>query len=968
MKDTKYGIVYSLRPESGIYLPEAFIANFGSNGRPLYMQRRATESLLDEYGIAYKDTAHKKALDIISQLNVGALESRYNAKGKKYPLSTLLQDAKLKPIIAHRINTELAKFIHIIGHNQLILCDHIERKIELYEIQLNISEKALGTHVILNKTQTGVKYQLKLHLDEKSIDLRVIDIKIITNSPGYIMLGKTIFPIDGINANKLKPFLSKEYIFVANHLVTQYFRDVVTNLAANTTIDATGFDFIESEPIPSPQLSFSRDFINNQYLLNLDFQYGHVKFNGFNKNQLNHVKLNISENGEIQLIKTIRNFELEAKHEKRLEDLGLEKNLANRWFKSHPGDEFGLINFVSRTISQQEFEIIEPLIDGKKVAICDHSIRLDHRVDQSQDWFDIYATIVVGDKNIYFTTLLEYIRKNDRFVPLGDHRFFIIPLEWLEKLETLSHVAEVENGKVKIRKSQYSLLEPTEDNTDFGTNEFKTLNTITDFSIPTLLKATLRPYQKDGALWLINHQINGLGACLADDMGLGKTIQTLTAMLYFKEQLGEVKLPHQNIQLNLFDQVPIANNGLKALIVLPSSLVYNWEKEIKKFAPDLFIRRYTGTRRKDIIRDFDMSDIILTNYQILLRDIDVFLKHEFNYLVLDESQYIKNRDSKIFNAVNQLKSKHKISLSGTPIENSLSDLWSQMQFINPEILGSFGFFKKHFQSPIEKQKDESALLELKKMVDPFILRRTRKDVLNDLPELEEQVIFSEMEEQQSKYYEKVKSSIRNRILALDSEEKSYKFHVFNALTQLRLLSNHPILSDANYQGLSTKTQDVIEYINTILKSGEKVLVFSSFVKHLEIFSQYYRSIGVRFSMLTGSDSTEKREKSIENFKKESDHQIFFISIKAGGVGLNLTEAPYVIILDPWWNPSIEQQAIARAHRMGQQQKVLVTRFITKDTIEEKIMSLQSHKMQLVEDMFGEDGANPDSAEIFEMLF
>ena len=254
------------------------------------------------------------------------------------------------------------------------------------------------------------------------------------------------------------------------------------------------------------------------------------------------------------------------------------------------------------------------------------------------------------------------------------------------------------------------------------------------------------------------------------------------------------------------------------------------------------------------------------------------------------------------------------------------------------------------------------------MVDPFILRRTRKDVLNDLPELEEQVIFSEMEEQQSKYYEKVKSSIRNRILALDSEEKSYKFHVFNALTQLRLLSNHPILSDANYQGLSTKTQDVIEYINTILKSGEKVLVFSSFVKHLEIFSQYYRSIGVRFSMLTGSDSTEKREKSIENFKKESDHQIFFISIKAGGVGLNLTEAPYVIILDPWWNPSIEQQAIARAHRMGQQQKVLVTRFITKDTIEEKIMSLQSHKMQLVEDMFGEDGANPDSAEIFEMLF
>jgi non-specific serine/threonine protein kinase len=295
-------------------------------------------------------------------------------------------------------------------------------------------------------------------------------------------------------------------------------------------------------------------------------------------------------------------------------------------------------------------------------------------------------------------------------------------------------------------------------------------------------------------------------------------------------------------------------------------------------------------------------------------------------------------------------------LSGTPIENSLDDLWSQMQFINPNLLGSYAFFKENFKIPIEKKKDEDAVENLKKLINPYILRRTKEQVAKDLPALTEQVFYTEMEPEQLKLYEKEKSAARNFLLNLDNQKN--KINILNVLLKLRQIANHPVLI-GDESIASGKFVDVIEYIETLQKAGQKILIFSSFVKHLELYTNWCNANKHQYSLLTGSVSSENKEKAIADFQNNEQNQLFFISLKAGGVGLNLTAANYVIVLDPWWNPFAEKQAIARAHRIGQKQQVNVVRFITKDSIEEKISSLQKNKTDLVDTII-EDHTIPHS--------
>jgi non-specific serine/threonine protein kinase len=315
-------------------------------------------------------------------------------------------------------------------------------------------------------------------------------------------------------------------------------------------------------------------------------------------------------------------------------------------------------------------------------------------------------------------------------------------------------------------------------------------------------------------------------------------------------------------------------------------------------------------------------------------------------VVLDEAHYIKNKDAQIFKAINELNTKNKLSLSGTPMENSLSDLWAQMEFINPKILGEYSSFKKIFQDPIEKYKDVDSMEELKKILSPFILRRTKKEVLKELPDVEEQILFSEMSDDQKKLVETEKSKARNLMLSPEYDQKM-KFHVFAAILRLRQLANHPKLMDANSNIMSGKYEDVTNTIDTLTLGENKVLMFSSFVSHLKLYEQYLASNNINYTKLTGEENTKQKKQAEEKFQNDDSCKVMLITVKAGGVGLNLTSANYVLILDPWWNPFPEEQAIARAHRIGQQRKVTVIRFISKDSIEEKILRLQERKIEIV---------------------
>jgi SNF2 family DNA or RNA helicase len=465
-------------------------------------------------------------------------------------------------------------------------------------------------------------------------------------------------------------------------------------------------------------------------------------------------------------------------------------------------------------------------------------------------------------------------------------------------------------------------------------------------NIMPLVNAALRHYQEDGYSWLYWLYKNNLGACLADDMGLGKTLQTLVLLKkVIEENTGGIEQKPVQHQKQLFDN----KTGVPAtLIILPSSLIHNWYNEIQKFTPEFKVLKYIGQGRATRMEDFGNYHIILTTYGIVRNEYEQLQQYKFLYIILDESQTIKNPDSKIFQAVTELKSSNRMVLTGTPIENSLTDLWSQIEFLNPGLLGELAFFKSYFVTPIEKENNETKRDKLKRLIQPFILRRTKQEVAVDLPMLSEQIRLCSMSDDQKNFYEEEKSKIRNEILHAFDEvgvEKTTMI-VLNALTKLRQIANHPVMVDNGYNSDSGKFDEVLSCLENMFFENHKVLIFSSFVKHLELFKLFFEKNGMRYSMLTGE--TRDREGAIKSFQEEDNNKFFLISLKAGGVGLNLTAADYVFILDPWWNPAAEMQAINRAHRIGQTNNVFVYRFISAETVEEKIVKLQERKSELAE--------------------
>ena len=456
---------------------------------------------------------------------------------------------------------------------------------------------------------------------------------------------------------------------------------------------------------------------------------------------------------------------------------------------------------------------------------------------------------------------------------------------------------------------------------------------------PEEFQAQLRPYQLQGYAWLLRLHKEGLGGCLADDMGLGKTVQTLAYLsrLHTDGRLGA------------------------SLLVGPVVTLGNWEAEIRRFAPNLSLHRYAGPADKRILPEENEGvQLIVVSYQTLRNDVEKFLNREWDHIILDEAHYVKNAASRTFKAIRSLNAQHRVSLTGTPLENHLDDLWSQMSFLNPGLLGSRSRFADRYVRPVEEGEgagEKSAVSRLADTVAPFILRRRKSEVLTELPPKDESIIRCEMTEEQASAYESMRGLYQRQVSGLLSRDglAGARIEIFTIISKLRLLAIHPPLAGESFAGIEGGKMSAMDrLLEEIMEEDHKTLVFSQFLGALDRAEAVCRKNGWGFSRLTGS--TKNREEPIRRFNEEAERRIFLLSLKAGGVGINLTAADYVMLLDPWWNPAVEAQAVDRAHRMGQTRPVMVYRLITEGTIEERVLMLQQQKRDLIAGVLGDTDA------------
>jgi SNF2 family DNA or RNA helicase len=581
--------------------------------------------------------------------------------------------------------------------------------------------------------------------------------------------------------------------------------------------------------------------------------------------------------------------------------------------------------------------------DLKDNKLNPNKAKINIEIMSGQDWFDTDIDVKFGKQKVSLKYLHKALRNKSKFVQLGDGTLGILPQEWIQKFEGYFSAGEVVEELIRTPKVNFAAISELYEQ-DMLSKELRLelasyqqkitdFNTITKVEVPDTLIGELRAYQKQGLNWLNFLDEFGFGGCLADDMGLGKTIQVI-AFLLLKHQQG--KHP--------------AN-----LIVVPATLIFNWQAELAKFGPSLTVHTIYGADRIKTVDLFNAYDVILTSYGTLLNDIRFLKTYRFNYVFLDESQTLKNPSSQRYQSVALLKSRSKIMLTGTPLENNTFDLYGQLSLACPGLLGSKQHFRDQYAMPIDKFKDTRKAMELQQKVNPFILRRTKKQVAKELPEKTEMVIYCEMGSEQRKVYDSYKAEYRNYLLGQEQQDLGRQsLHILKGITILRQICNSPALlkNDVFYGNASAKMDVLMEELES--KAGQhKILIFSQFVTMLDLIRTELQQRGIRFSYLSGQ--TKDREGAVKAFNEDKDVPVFLISLKAGGIGLNLTEADYVYLVDPWWNPAVENQAIDRAYRIGQKRNVVAVRLICPDTIEEKILNLQESKRTLVEDLIKTDG-------------
>ncbi|MBS1644207.1 MAG: SNF2 helicase associated domain-containing protein [Bacteroidetes bacterium] len=584
----------------------------------------------------------------------------------------------------------------------------------------------------------------------------------------------------------------------------------------------------------------------------------------------------------------------------------------------------------------------------KRLRISTFKPKTEVRISSDIDWFDTTVDVSFGTQRVTIADIKKAIGNHQQFVPLGDGSVGLLPEEWLKKYGLLLKMGEHHQGKLRLKKIHFSVLDTLLESVDEeqilqDLQERKdTLAAIIDRDFSSLpppaeLKATLRPYQHAGFQWLAFLREARWGGILADDMGLGKTVQALAYLQQFASE----------------------NTEAKFLVVCPTTLMFNWEAEIKKFTPNLSYTIHHGAKRTSDAKDFSAFQIVITTYGTMRSDISWLRNIRFDYAVLDESQAIKNPQSQVAKASLLLNAMNKLALSGTPVQNNTFDLYAQMNFLNPGLLGSREFFNNEFATPIDKFREEAATQQLKQLTYPFMLRRTKEQVAKDLPPKTESILYCEMGAEQRKIYDAYRNTYQDTLLGLIDERglEKARFSILQGLTRLRQICDSPALlnEEVRLPNHSVKSEELIREILENVGS-HKALVFSQFLGMLAIIRQQLEEANIPYVYFDGSSSAAAREVAIQEFQNNDSCRVFLISLKAGGIGLNLTAADYVYIVDPWWNPAVEQQAIDRTHRIGQTKNIFAYRLICKDTIEEKMLLLQERKLALAADLVVDDGA------------
>lgn len=587
-------------------------------------------------------------------------------------------------------------------------------------------------------------------------------------------------------------------------------------------------------------------------------------------------------------------------------------------------------------------------VAGKKLRRAS-SMRMSVRSDI--DWFSLEGEAQFGDQTVPMPQVLAALRQRQSYVRLGDGSHGMLPQKWLDQLGTLADLAEAQANQVRFGHCQALLLDslladqPVEFDRGFEElrDRLREGLSATPVDPPETFRGTLREYQREGLGWLQRLSEVRIGGCLADDMGLGKTVQVLGLL----EQRRVARREQA-------ERGEAADTHAPSIVVVPKSLVFNWLDEAARFTPELRVVNYTGAGREEHLRNLENIDVLVTTYGTLRRDIVELRNVPFDYAILDEAQAIKNGASLSAKATRLLQARHRLAMTGTPVENHLGELWSLFEFLNPGMLGRGSSFVRLLRRGID---DQDELARVARGLRPFLLRRTKQQVLTELPPKSEQTLYCELSKKEQQFYNQLRDYYRHKLLGRlkkDGLEKS-KMQVLEGLLRLRQAACHFGLLDTELSNeTSTKLETLLIHLTEVIQEGHKALVFSQFTSLLSIVRKQLDERGVCYEYLDGS--TRRRKACVERFQKDPNCSVFLISLKAGGHGLNLTAADYVFILDPWWNPAVEAQAVDRAHRIGQSQHVFAYRLIARGTVEEKIVELQQRKRQLAEAIISEDNS------------
>lgn len=852
--------------------------------------------------------------------------------------------------------------------------------------ELHFDAEPLKLHAAFTKTDDGIDYQLTLGQDIIPSAHRT---QVLCNNPSLFVIDHSLRQLDeGLGGKLLTPFLKKEIYHIPASIQAKYFRQFILKIVKKIDISSDGFDVDNLHPQGKAVLTLQAT-INGLYTLETQFVYDTATFSISDRREKS---VTLHDNGKgVTFVCIWRNREWETSVIRLLDDQLHRPQTASLqemmlWLTKN-----------EEALSRHEVEIMQRTTHHYVIG----DVKKIHDDRWTGDWFQMHVTLVFPDgTRMALTDFRDAIINGDREVRLPSGNWFVIPDEWYAQYSAIMLFGLMKNrGTLTLHRSQQSVL-PTEDLLP-PTLKAPAASDKEEKALPPHgLKATLRPYQLEGYQWMLSHQHGGTGCLLGDDMGLGKTVQTIAVILHYfestasaststtkddhaKENLANSSLSTQAVdldyqtdyniirskptsapvQMSLFSEEEMSGHAAKAmpsasssqpdlrqqsghrpvLVAAPSSVVFNWHDELRRFAPSLRVVEYTGNARERAVKQSQLAnaDVVLTSYPMLRNDIGMLSRLSFAIAVYDEAHAFRNNTSLLYQAVLKIHADFPIALTGTPMVNALDELWTLMSVLNPALLGDYETFQNNFIHPINVNLQDEHTAILRKLVAPYFLRRLRGDVLDSLPERQDEQVWCDMTEAQAACYEEEQSKMRN--LLMDAEQANNRIVVLAAITRLRRLACSPKLE--HKEGDSGKVQEVFDRLEELRGTDHKVLLFSEFTSFLDVIAEEMEQRGWTYDLLTGQ--SRDRESIVKHFQQTPSCQFFLVSLKAGGEGLNLTEADYVFLLDPWWNHAAEEQAIARAHRSGQRRSVMVYRFITRDSLEEQIQKVQDKKDDLV---------------------